>query len=79
MLWKGQCHLSAWKLILTFTAVLPLTWGTTFPRCCISPGGNRFEEQENCFLVGGGTNLGSGLPTIYESGRIASKLICADY
>lgn len=40
---------------------------------------NRFEELRNCFLVGGGTNPGSGLPTIYESGRIASKLICSDY
>jgi len=40
---------------------------------------NRFEELENCFLVGGGTNPGSGLPTIYESGRISSKLICSDF
>ncbi len=26
--------------------------------------------------VGGGTHPGSGLPTIYESGRIAANLIC---
>ena len=39
---------------------------------------NRFEEVENLYLVGGGTHPGSGLPTIYESGRISSKLICAD-
>lgn len=39
---------------------------------------NRFEEIENCYLVGGGTHPGSGLPTIYESGRISSKLICEE-
>ena len=37
---------------------------------------NRFEELENCYLVGGGTHPGSGLPTIYESARISSNLIC---
>ncbi len=36
---------------------------------------NRFEELENCYLVGGGTHPGSGLPTIYESARISSNLI----
>jgi phytoene desaturase len=36
---------------------------------------NRFEEFENCYLVGGGTHPGSGLPTIYESGRITADLI----
>jgi len=36
---------------------------------------NEFEEFENCYLVGGGTHPGSGLPTIYESGRISSNLI----
>lgn len=36
---------------------------------------NRFEEIENLFLVGGGTHPGSGLPTIYESGRIVANLI----
>ena len=36
---------------------------------------NRFEELDHCFLVGGGTHPGSGLPTIYESGRIAANLI----
>ena len=39
---------------------------------------NRFEETEGLYLVGGGTHPGSGLPTIMESGRITSKLICAD-
>jgi phytoene desaturase len=36
---------------------------------------NKFEEFENCYLVGGGTHPGSGLPTIYQSGRIAANLI----
>ncbi len=36
---------------------------------------NEFEEFKNCFLVGGGTHPGSGLPTIYESGRISAELI----
>lgn len=40
---------------------------------------NKFEELENCYLVGGGTHPGSGLPTIYESGRIAANLISRRY
>ena len=36
---------------------------------------NKFEELGNCYLVGGGTHPGSGLPTIYESGRIAANMI----
>ncbi len=40
---------------------------------------NRFQDIENCYLVGGGTHPGSGLPTIYESGRISSDLICQDF
>ena len=36
---------------------------------------NKFEEVDNCYLVGGGTHPGSGLPTIYESGRIAANLL----
>ena len=36
---------------------------------------NQFEEFNNCYLVGGGTHPGSGLPTIYESGRISAELI----
>lgn len=37
---------------------------------------NKFEELDHCYLVGGGTHPGSGLPTIYESARISSNLIC---
>ena len=40
---------------------------------------NRFEEIGNCYLVGGGTHPGSGLPTIYESARITSNLISKKY
>ncbi len=40
---------------------------------------NQFEEVDNCYLVGGGTHPGSGLPTIYESGRIAANLISRKY
>ena len=37
---------------------------------------NKFEELDHCYLAGGGTHPGSGLPTIYESGRIAANRIC---
>lgn len=36
---------------------------------------NKFEELDNCYLVGGGTHPGSGLPTIYQSGMIAAHMI----
>lgn len=40
---------------------------------------NRFEELDNCYLVGGGTHPGSGLPTIYVSAKISSRMICQKY
>jgi phytoene desaturase len=40
---------------------------------------NKFEEADNMYLVGGGTHPGSGLPTIYESGRIAANMISKKY
>ncbi len=40
---------------------------------------NKFEELRHCYLVGGGTHPGSGLPTIYESARISSNLLCKSY
>jgi len=40
---------------------------------------NRFELFDNLYLVGGGTHPGSGLPTIFESARISSNLICDRY
>jgi phytoene desaturase len=36
---------------------------------------NEFEDLNNLYLTGGGTHPGSGLPTIYESGRISANLI----
>ncbi len=39
---------------------------------------NRFDELANCWLVGGGTHPGSGLPTIMESARITAQGIVAD-
>jgi phytoene desaturase len=39
---------------------------------------NKFEDLESVYLVGGGTHPGSGLPVIYESARITSKLILRD-
>ncbi|MCC9601534.1 phytoene desaturase [Stieleria sp. JC731] len=39
---------------------------------------NRFEEIQGMYLVGGGTHPGSGLPVIYESSRITTKLLLKD-
>ena len=39
---------------------------------------NRFEDLEGVYLVGGGTHPGSGLPVIYESSRISSRLLLRD-
>ena len=39
---------------------------------------NRFEEFDGMYLVGGGTHPGSGLPVIFESARISSKLVLED-
>lgn len=36
---------------------------------------NEFECVKNCYLVGGGTHPGSGLPTIYESAKIVAEII----
>lgn len=37
---------------------------------------NRMKGYNNLYLVGGGTHPGSGLPTILESGRISTNLLC---
>jgi len=39
---------------------------------------NRFEDLESVYLVGGGTHPGSGLPVIFESARITSRLLLND-
>jgi phytoene desaturase len=40
---------------------------------------NQFEEVDGVYLAGGGTHPGSGLPTIYQSGRIAANLITGEH
>ena len=40
--------------------------------------GNRFADLEGVYLTGGGTHPGSGLPVIYESARISSRLLLQD-
>ncbi len=39
---------------------------------------NRFEDVDGIYLVGGGTHPGSGLPVIFESARISTRLLMAD-
>jgi len=39
---------------------------------------NRFEDCDGIYLVGGGTHPGSGLPVIFESARISTRLLLAD-
>jgi phytoene desaturase len=39
---------------------------------------NRFDELDGVYLVGGGTHPGSGLPVIFESARISSRLLVED-
>jgi phytoene desaturase len=40
---------------------------------------NRFEDLDRVYLVGGGTHPGSGLPVIYESARITTRLLLQDF
>ena len=40
---------------------------------------NRFEDLDEVYLVGGGTHPGSGLPVIYESARITTRLLLNDH
>jgi phytoene desaturase len=39
---------------------------------------NRFEDIDRMYLVGGGTHPGSGLPVIFESARITTRLLAED-
>jgi len=39
---------------------------------------NRFEDLDRVYLVGGGTHPGSGLPVIFESARISTRLLLRD-
>src|SRR5918993_2677929 len=45
---------------------------------CLRPH-NRFEDLEGVYLVGGGTHPGSGLPVIYQSAKITSRLLAEDF
>lgn len=40
---------------------------------------NKFQDAEHCFLVGGGTHPGSGLPTIAQSAMISAELLLGQY
>ncbi len=39
---------------------------------------NRFEDADGIYLVGGGTHPGSGLPVIFQSARISTRLLLSD-
>jgi len=68
--WQHQYHVYRGA---TFN--LAHTWGQMLhlrPR-------NRFDELDGVYLVGGGTHPGSGLPVIYESARITSRLLLEDF
>src|SRR6201999_3018204 len=38
----------------------------------------RFEDVDGIYLTGGGTHPGSGLPVIFQSARISSRLLLQD-
>jgi phytoene desaturase len=40
---------------------------------------NKFQDLNNLYLVGAGTHPGSGLPTIWESARIATQMLTQKY
>ncbi|OXM14306.1 phytoene desaturase family protein [Paenibacillus herberti] len=40
---------------------------------------NKFQEVDHCYLVGGGTHPGSGLPTIIQSAIISAQLLEDSY
>ena len=67
--WESQYHVyhgATFNLAHTWAQMLHLR-----PR-------NRFDELGGVYLVGGGTHPGSGLPVIYESARITSRLLLED-
>jgi phytoene desaturase len=39
---------------------------------------NRFQDVDGMYLTGGGTHPGSGLPVIFQSARISSRLLLED-
>jgi phytoene desaturase len=68
--WEGRYHVyrgATFNLAHTWAQMLHLR-----PR-------NRFTELPGVYLVGGGTHPGSGLPVIYESARITTRLLLQDF
>ncbi len=76
--------------IVSERVITPMDWNTDYnvyigatfnlghnltQMLCFRPH-NEFECFNKLYLVGGGTHPGSGLPTIYESGRITANIIC---
>lgn len=39
---------------------------------------SRFDELDNTYFVGGGTHSGSGLPVVFESAKISTRLLLED-
>jgi phytoene desaturase len=37
---------------------------------------NKLQGFDNLYLVGGGTHPGSGLPTIFLSAQISTRMLC---
>lgn len=80
------------KRIRTESILTPSDWGTQFAlhkgatfsmahkltqMLHLRPN-NRFEDVDRVYLVGSGTHPGSGLPVIFESARITSRLLLED-
>lgn len=68
--WEGRYHVyrgATFNLAHNWTQMLHMR-----PR-------NRFTELPGVYLVGGGTHPGSGLPVIYESARITTRLLLEDF
>ena len=51
----------------------------TFPQMLHLRPQNRFQNVPGLYLTGGGTHPGSGLPVIFESARITSRLLLEDF
>lgn len=67
--WQSQMHIykgATFNLAHTFKQMLHLR-----PH-------NRFEDLQGVYLTGGGTHPGSGLPVIYQSALISSRMITSD-
>ena len=68
--WKSEKNIE-------FGAVFAMS-NTLFQSLSFRPR-NKFHELDNLYLSGGHTHPGSGLPTIMESARIVTSLLCEKY